>query len=121
MSITKQQILDAISEMSIMDISELVNMMEKKFGVFATQAPNSQKNLEKTPEEKTEFNVILNSIGTNKIPVIKAIRSITSLGLKEAKDMVESAPVTIKESINKEESEKIKKLLEDVGASVEIK
>nr|BET44420.1 MAG: 50S ribosomal protein L7/L12 [Candidatus Aschnera chinzeii] len=122
MSITKEEIIDAISEMSVMDISNLINMMEKKFGVSiaSLQTNNiSQKNSEKV-EEKTEFNVLLSAIGNNKIAVIKAIRTATGLGLKEAKDLVESTPILIKEGINKESSDNLKKILEEAGATVEI-
>ncbi|HXK00549.1 MAG TPA: 50S ribosomal protein L7/L12 [Buchnera sp. (in: enterobacteria)] len=123
MSINKEQILEAIAEMSVKNVVELVSAMEKKFGVSAT-AINSNttigQNIEST-EEKTEFNVFLKNIGSNKISVIKAVRSATGLGLKEAKDLVESAPILIKENINKEESESLKKTLENAGAEVEIK
>lgn len=120
MSITKEQILDAVSSMSVMDIVELTSMMEKKFGVSSTSNIMTEKK-DVIVEEKTEFNVILNSIGKNKISVIKAVRSIISLGLKEAKDLVESAPVLLKEGISKDEANKLKKSLEEVGATVEIK
>ncbi|CAL1329044.1 50S ribosomal protein L7/L12 [Candidatus Providencia siddallii] len=121
MSITKNQILDTLSEMSITDITELINMMEKKFGVSTSLPMNTIQNTTEVIEEKTEFNVILTSIGNNKVAVIKAVRSATGFGLKEAKDIVESAPVTIKEGINKKEAENLKKSLEDSGASVELK
>ncbi|WMY94871.1 MAG: 50S ribosomal protein L7/L12 [Arsenophonus sp.] len=122
MSLNKEQILDAVSNMSVTDVMELISMMEEKFGVSSAEAftVNSSS---ATPvvEEKTEFDVILSSIGSNKVSVIKAVRSATGLGLKEAKDVVESAPVTIKEGITKEASEALKKSLEEVGAVVEIK
>ncbi|BGI50884.1 MAG: 50S ribosomal protein L7/L12 [Arsenophonus endosymbiont of Ceratovacuna japonica] len=121
MSITKEQILNTIADMSVMDVIELIALMEEKFGVSATPAPVAAPVLIEETEEKTEFNVILSAIGNNKVTVIKAVRTATGLGLKEAKDIVESAPVTIKESISKEESETLKKLLEEAGASVEIK
>lgn len=125
MSLTKEQILEAISDMSVMDIVQLTGMMEKKFGITATSLVSSSESSvlseESSVEEKTTFNVILTAIGNNKIPVIKAVRSITSLGLKEAKELVESAPVILKESINKDDAEVLKKTLETVGASVEIK
>lgn len=122
MSITKEQIIDAVAEMSVMDVVELISMMEKKFGVSATAnvAVNTGSPVE-LEEEKTEFDVELRSIGTNKIAVIKAVRSATGLGLKEAKDLVESAPTTVKEGINKDEAETLKQALEKAGASVEIK
>ncbi|CRK85926.1 50S ribosomal protein L7/L12 [Candidatus Providencia siddallii] len=121
MSITKNQIIDAVSEMSIMDIVELINMMEKKFGVSAAAATVVSTNSIEIAEEKTEFDVVLSSIGTNKVAVIKTVRSATNLGLKEAKDMVESAPVTIKQGINKKDAESLKKSLEEAGASVNLK
>ncbi|CAL4318124.1 50S ribosomal protein L7/L12 [Buchnera aphidicola (Protaphis terricola)] len=122
MSITKEQILEAVSEMSVMNVVELISAMEKKFGVSANLAMQSNNNHEnKTVEEKTEFDVILKVIGPNKVPVIKSVRSATGLGLKEAKDLVESAPVVLKENMNKKDAESLKKTLEDVGAEIEIK
>ncbi|CAD83240.1 50S ribosomal subunit protein L7/L12 [Candidatus Blochmanniella floridana] len=126
MSLKKEEVLDAISEMSVMDIMQLISMIEKKFGVSAASSHiSSVENVvtesESTQVEQTEFTVILSSIGGNKIPVIKAVRSITGLGLKEAKDLVESAPVTLKESVSKDDADNLKKTLESVGASVEIK
>lgn len=125
MSLTKEQILDAVSEMSIMDIVQLTTMMEKKFGITVDSLISSSKSVapleEIAVEEKTIFNVILTAIGKNKIPVIKAVRSITGLGLKESKELVESAPIMLKESVNKDDAEVLKKTLEAVGAAVEIK
>lgn len=125
MSISKEEILNAISEMSVMDVMQLVSMMENKFGVSAgslTSVESQKQSLEDSSKnEKTEFNVILSSIGENKIPVIKTIRGITGLGLKEAKELVESAPVIVKELVSKADAEVLKKSLESVGASVEIK
>ncbi|QCI16881.1 50S ribosomal protein L7/L12 [Buchnera aphidicola (Aphis helianthi)] len=122
MSITKEQILEAVSEMSIMNIIELISAMEKKFGVSANMSMQSNNNNEKkAAEEKTEFDVFLKVIGPNKVSVIKSVRSATGLGLKEAKDLVESAPTVIKENINKKDAESLKKTLEDVGAEIEIK
>lgn len=126
MSLTKEKILDAVSEMSVMDIVELISMMEKKFGITVNSLVSASKSTESLKEEiiveeKTTFNVILVAIGNNKIPVIKAVRSITGLGLKEAKELVESAPVILKESVNKNDAEVLKKTLEAVGASVDIK
>lgn len=125
MSLTKEEILNAISEMSVMDIVQLVSMMEKKFGVsansFVSSSESKEESLESVQVVQTEFNVILSAIGSNKIPVIKAVRSITGLGLKEAKELVESAPVTLKEALNRDDAESLKKTLETVGASVEIK
>ncbi|MGP1939181.1 MAG: 50S ribosomal protein L7/L12 [Arsenophonus sp. ET-DL9-MAG3] len=122
MSITKEQILDAVGKMSVIEIVELITMMENKFNVSSSSiATISTPNIAEIVEEKTEFDVILSSIGTNKVAVIKVVRTITGLGLKEAKDMVESAPVKIKEGVSKEESEALKKILEEAGASVELK
>ncbi|CAL4318131.1 50S ribosomal protein L7/L12 [Buchnera aphidicola] len=123
MSINKEQILEAIAEMSVKNVVELISAMEEKFGVSAnainTNVTTGQADT--STEEKTEFNVFLKTIGGNKVSVIKAVRSATGLGLKEAKDLVESAPTLIKENINKDESESLKKILEDAGAEVEIK
>ncbi|WP_331828599.1 50S ribosomal protein L7/L12 [Candidatus Blochmannia sp. SNP] len=123
MSLTKEQILDAISNMSVMEIVKLTSMMEEKFGVSAASlATVEQPNVsEPVIKEQTEFNVFLTAIGNNKIPVIKTVRSITGLGLKEAKELVESAPIILKESINKDDAETLKKTLETAGATVEIK
>ncbi|MFS1539044.1 MAG: 50S ribosomal protein L7/L12 [Candidatus Phlomobacter fragariae] len=123
MSITKEQILDTVAQMSVMDVVELITMMEDKFGVSAAAAVAvaAPGGAAEAAEEKTEFDVILSAIGVNKVAVIKAVRTATGLGLKEAKDMVESAPVTIKETVSKEESETLKKSLEEAGASVEVK
>lgn len=125
MSLTKEEILNTISEMSVMDIMQLVSMIEKKFGVSVNTlvSPSESKEVlsDSVQEAQVEFNVILNSIGNNKIPVIKTVRSIMGLGLKEAKDLVESAPVILKESISRDDAETLKKTLETVGASVEIK
>lgn len=125
MSLTKEEILNAISEMSVMDIMQLVSMIEHKFKISAGSMLSKGESQSISPEsvkpEQTEFNLILSAIGMNKIPVIKTVRSITGLGLKEAKELVESAPVVLKESINKSDAESLKKTLESVGASVEIK
>ncbi|XBC40793.1 MAG: 50S ribosomal protein L7/L12 [Buchnera aphidicola (Nurudea yanoniella)] len=122
MSITKEQILEAISEMSVINVVELISDMEKKFGISAETSINSvSQSIVEPIEEKTEFDVILKSIGTNKVSVIKAVRSATGLGLKEAKDLVESAPTVIKEHITKTEAESLKKILDETGAEVEIK
>ncbi|HGJ5884176.1 50S ribosomal protein L7/L12 [Arsenophonus sp. ENCA] len=120
--ITKEQILDAVAEMSVMDVVALITMMEEKFGVSAAAAVAvAAPGAAEAVEEKTEFDVILSAIGANKVAVIKAVRTATGLGLKEAKEMVESAPATIKEAVSKDESETLKKSLEDAGASVEVK
>lgn len=121
MSINKEQILEAVAEMSVMDIVELIAMMEEKFGVSAASAVAAAAGPAEAVEEKTEFDVVLAAIGANKVAVIKAVRAATGLGLKEAKDMVESAPAVIKEAASKDESETLKKTLEEAGASVEIK
>ncbi|OCA55552.1 50S ribosomal protein L7/L12 [Photorhabdus namnaonensis] len=121
MSITKEQILDAVAEMSVMDVVELISMMEEKFGVSAAAAVAVVAGAVEAVEEKTEFDVVLSAIGGNKVAVIKAVRGATGLGLKEAKDLVESAPAVLKEAISKDDAEALKKSLEEAGASVEIK
>lgn len=124
-AVSKEQILEAVANMSVMDICDLVSAMEEKFGVSAAAAVAvagpAAGGGEAAAEEKTEFDVVMKDIGGNKIAVIKAIRAITSLGLKEAKDMVESAPVTVKEAVSKDEAETVKKQLEEAGATVETK
>ena len=125
-SITKDQVIDFIANMSVLEMSELVKEMEEKFGVSAAAAavaaPAAAGGATEAPsEEKTEFNVILTSFGEKKINVIKEVRGITGLGLKEAKEAVEAAPKAIKEGASKEEAEEIKKKLEEAGASAEIK
>ena len=124
--ITKDQVVDFIANMSVLEMSELVKEMEEKFGVSAAAAAVSAPaagggESEAAAEEKTEFDVILTSFGEKKINVIKEVRSITGLGLKEAKEAVESAPKAIKEGVSKEEAEEVKKKLEEAGASAEIK
>jgi len=127
MASTKEEILEAISEMSVMDVVELVSMMEEKFGVSAAApvavAAGAAGGAEggAAAEEKTEFDVVMTSFGSNKVGTIKAVRAITGLGLKEAKDLVEGAPASIKEGVSKDEAEDIKKQLEEAGASVEVK
>ncbi|MGL4858305.1 MAG: 50S ribosomal protein L7/L12 [Enterobacteriaceae bacterium] len=122
MSITKEQILDAVAEMSVMDVVELISMMEEKFGVSAAAAVAvAAAGPAAAAEEQTEFDVVLSAIGGNKVSVIKAVRGATGLGLKEAKDLVESAPAVLKEGISKDDAEALKKSLEEAGASVEIK
>ena len=124
-SITKEQVIDFIANMSVLEMSELVKEMEEKFGVSAASAavaaPVATGGGEEVAEEKTEFDVILTSFGEKKINVIKEVRSITGLGLKEAKEAVEAAPKAIKEGVSKEEAEEVKKQLEEAGASAEIK
>jgi len=124
--ITKDQVIDFIANMSVLEMSELVKDMEEKFGVSAAAAAVATPAAdggggEAVTEEKTEFDVILTSFGEKKINVIKEIRGITGLGLKEAKEAVESAPKAVKEGVSKEEAEEIKKKLEEAGASAEIK
>jgi len=120
MSVSKDQILDAIAEMSVMDVVALVEAMEEKFGVTAAAAMVAGLAAE-AAEEKTEFDVVLASFGANKVAAIKAVRGATGLGLKEAKAMVESAPVALKEGVTKEEAEALKTDLEAIGATIEIK
>ena len=125
-SITKDQVIDFIANMSVLEMSELVKEMEDKFGVSAASAavaaPAATGGAAEAPaEEKTEFDVILTSFGEKKINVIKEVRSITGLGLKEAKEAVEAAPKAIREGVSKEEAEEVKKKLEEAGASAEIK
>ncbi|MEW7975462.1 MAG: 50S ribosomal protein L7/L12 [Candidatus Thiodiazotropha endolucinida] len=126
MAVSKEEILDAIAEMSVMDVVALIEAMEEKFGVSAAAAVAAAPVAaagggEAAAEEKTEFDVVLAEIGGNKIAVIKAVRGMTGLGLKEAKEAVEGAPSTLKEAVSKEEAEEAKKQLEEAGAKVEIK
>jgi large subunit ribosomal protein L7/L12 len=121
MSITQEQILDAVAEMSVMQVVELVEAMEEKFGVTAAAAVVAGPAGGEAAEEKTEFDVILTAAGANKVSAIKAVRGATGLGLKEAKAMVEAAPVAVKEAVSKGEAEELKATLEEAGASVEIK
>ncbi|XRX43132.1 MAG: 50S ribosomal protein L7/L12 [Buchnera aphidicola (Tetraneura sorini)] len=121
MTITKEQIIETISKMSVMNITELVSEMEKKFKVSSIVPLNTiAQQKEEKKEEKTEFNILLKKIGKNKISVIKAVRSATGLGLKESKDLVESTPTLIKEKINKSDAESLKQTLQSAGAEVEI-
>ncbi len=122
MSITKDQIIDAIAEMSVMDVVELVSAMEEKFGVSAAAAVVAGPGAGgEAAEEQTEFDVILKAAGGNKVATIKAVRGATGLGLKEAKALVDGAPAPIKEGASKEEAEELKKALEEAGAEVEVK
>jgi large subunit ribosomal protein L7/L12 len=122
MAVSKEDILEAISNMSVMDVVDLIKSMEDKFGVTAASAVAvAAPAAAAVVEEKTEFNVVLAKIGDNKINVIKVVREITGLGLKEAKDLVEGAPKPVKESVDKKTADELKKKLEDAGASVEIK
>ena len=122
MSLTKEQIIEAIGNMSVLDCAELVKEMEDKFGVSAAPvAVAGAAGGGVAAEEKTEFDVVLAECGAKKINVIKEVRAITGLGLKEAKEIVESAPKTIKEAVSKDEAEEIKTKLEAAGAKVELK
>ena len=125
MAVTKEEILDTISEMSVMDVVDLISAMEEKFGVSAAAAvaaaPAAAGDAGEAAAEKSEFDVVMSSFGSNKVAVIKVVRAVTGLGLKEAKDMVEGAPSTIKEAAAKDEAEDIKKQLEEAGAAVELK
>ncbi|WP_296238486.1 50S ribosomal protein L7/L12 [Psychrobacter sp. UBA5136] len=124
MALSKEDVLNAIAEMSVMDIVELISDMEEKFGVtaaVAAAAPAAPAAGGAAAEEKDEFDVVLASFGDKKVGVIKAVREATGLGLKEAKDLVESAPAPIKEGASKAEAEELKKKLEEAGATVELK
>ena len=128
MALSNQEILDAIASKSVLEISQLIKDMEEKFGVsaaaatVAVAAPGAGGGAGAAPaEEKTEFTVILTAAGENKVNTIKAVREVTSLGLKEAKDLVDGAPKPVKEGVNKADAESIKKKLEEAGAKVEIK
>jgi large subunit ribosomal protein L7/L12 len=127
MSITKAEVIDFIANMSVLELSEMIKDLEEKFGVTAAapvaMVAGGQVAAEAAPaaEEKTEFDAVLTVIGANKIQVIKEVRAITGLGLKEAKDAVENVPTTLKEAVSKAEAEEIKKKLEEQGATVEIK
>ena len=123
-TLSKEDILEAIAAMSVMDVVDLVAAMEEKFGVSAAvvaSAPVAAQDNTEQKEEKSEFNVILSSFGDKKVSVIKAVRAITGIGLKEAKDMVESAPTPIKEGVDKAGAEDIKKQIEEAGGTVELK
>ena len=125
MALTNEEILEAIASKTVLEISELIKMMEDKFGVSAAAAAVAVAGpaaaAAPAAEEKTEFNVVLTEIGSNKIAVIKAVREITGLGLKEAKDLVEGAPKAVKEGVAKADAEELKKKLEAAGAKVELK
>ena len=127
MALSNQEILDAIGAKSVLEISELIKMMEDKFGVsaaaaaVAVSAPAGGGTAAPAAEEQTEFTVVLAEFGANKVNVIKAVRELTGLGLKEAKDLVDGAPKPVKEGANKADAEAAKKKLEDAGAKVEIK
>ncbi len=123
MKITKEEIIEKIYSMSLIEVIELVDLIEKKFGIVKSDYNMSLNSLEssKRNEEKNEFDFYLKSIGSNKIAVIKVVRSFINLGLKEAKDLVESCPVLIKKNVNKKDLELFKKSFEEVGAVIEVK
>lgn len=125
MALSKVEIIDAVADLSVLELSELIKDMEEKFGVSAAAAvavaSPAAAGEAGASEEKTEFDVILASFGEKKVGVIKVVRAMTGLGLKEAKDLVESAPAPVKEGVSKDESEEMKKQLEEAGATVELK
>lgn len=121
------EIIEAVKNMKVLELAELVKALEEEFGVtaaapvVAAAAPGAAAEAAPAEEEQTEFDVVLSSFGSNKIQVIKVVRALTGLGLKEAKELVDNAPKTVKEAVTKEEAEKVKKELEEVGATVEVK
>jgi len=126
MAVSKEDILETISNMSVMDVVDLIEAMEEKFGVsaaapVAAAAGSAAGGDAVAAEEQTEFDVVMSSFGAQKVPVIKIVREITGLGLKEAKDLVEGVPANVKEGVSKDEAEEVKKKLEEAGASVEVK
>ena len=124
MAVSQDEILETISNMSVMEVVDLISAMEEKFGVSAAAAVAAAPAAAAAGEaavEQTEFDVVMSSFGSNKVAVIKVVRAATGLGLKEAKEMVEGAPSTIKEAASKDDAEDMKKLLEEAGASVELK
>ncbi|MGH8514833.1 MAG: 50S ribosomal protein L7/L12 [Gammaproteobacteria bacterium] len=123
MAVSKVEILEAISKMTVLEVVDLVEAMEEKFGVSAAVAvaPTAASPPAAAVEEQTEFTVLMTSFGENKVGVIKTVRAITGLGLKEAKDLVEGVPSAVKEAVPKEEAETIKKQLQEAGATVEVK
>ena len=122
MALSKDDILNAVAELTVMELVELISAFEEKFGVSAATAVAAGPAVAAAVvEEQTEFNVVLTSFGANKVSVIKAVREITGLGLKEAKDLVEGAPSVVKEGISKDDAAALKNKLEDAGATVEVK
>ncbi|SHF57968.1 LSU ribosomal protein L12P [Modicisalibacter ilicicola DSM 19980] len=123
MALTKDDIINAVADMSVMEVAELIEAMEEKFGVSAAAAvvAGPGGGAEEAAEEQTEFDLVLTAAGDKKVNVIKAVREITGLGLKEAKGAVDGAPATIKEAMSKDDAEEAKKKLEEAGASVELK
>ena len=126
MAVNKEELLETIANMTVLEVVELVEAMEEKFGVSAAMtavaaAPAAAAEAAPEEEEQTEFDVVLTSFGSAKVGVIKAVRAMTSLGLKEAKDLVESAPTPVREAVSKDEAEDAKKQLEEAGGSVEVR
>jgi len=127
MAVSKEEILDTIASMSVLDVVDLIKAMEDKFGVSAAAPvavaamPGGGAPAAAAVEEKTEFDVVMSSFGANKVNVIKVVRALTGLGLKEAKDLVEGVPATVKEGVSKQEAADVKKQLEEAGATVEVK
>ncbi|MBF0157958.1 MAG: 50S ribosomal protein L7/L12 [Magnetococcales bacterium] len=125
MSLSREELISAIEKMTVLELAELIKALEDRFGVSAAApvavAAAPVAKVEEAAEEKTEFTVVLTDVGANKIQVIKEVRAVTGLGLKEAKDLVEAAPKNVKEATSKDDAEKIKKVLEAAGAKVEIK
>lgn len=128
MAVSKEEMLDSIGKMTVMEIVDLIAAMEQKFGVSAAAAavampagPGATQAAAPVAEEKTEFNVVMTSFGANKVNVIKVVRALTGLGLKEAKDLVEGVPAAVKEGVSKADADSVKKQLEEAGAAVEIK
>jgi large subunit ribosomal protein L7/L12 len=125
MAVSQEEILETISAMSVMEVVDLISAMEEKFGVSAAAAvavaPAAGGGEAAAAEEQSEFDVVMSSFGDNKVSVIKAVRGITGLGLKEAKEMVEGVPSTVKEAASKDEAEAVKKKLEEAGATAELK
>lgn len=125
MAVSKDEILDTIANMSVMEVVQLIESMEEKFGVSAASAavalPSAAQGEAEPAVEQTEFDVVLTGFGSNKVAVIKVVRTLTSLTLKEAKDLVEGAPATLKEAVTKDEAEEVKGKVEEAGGTVEIK
>lgn len=121
MALTNEDIINAVSEMSVMQVVELIKAMEEKFGVSAAAAAGPAVAVAAVAEEQTEFNIVLVEAGEKKVNVIKAVRELTGLGLKEAKAVVDGAPGVVKEGVSKDEAEAAKKVLEEAGAKVELK
>ncbi len=121
MALTNEEILNAVAEKTVLELVELISAFEEKFNVSAAAVAVAAGPAAAAVEEQSEFNVELTSFGANKVAVIKAVREITGLGLKEAKDMVEGAPSVLKEAVSKEEAEELKKKLEETGATITIK